>query len=147
MLLGATALPQPGEVAHRTNCLVDGGWVGVGGLVGTNLCDPGQWVGGRLFDLMAWDSRWAGWEGLPRKQWRLGLWGMQYMAVGTDAGPTTLAAGQIYDESSRPMLAACWASREVLKEIMLWADRGIASQTDPFRVPCIGGRLVHRGPG
>ena len=23
LLLGATALPQPGEVAHRTNCLVD----------------------------------------------------------------------------------------------------------------------------
>ena len=69
------------------------------------------------------------------------------MAVGTDAGPTTLAAGQIYDESSRPMLAACWAWGEVWEKIMLWADRGIASQTDPFRVPCIGGWFVDRGPG
>ena len=69
------------------------------------------------------------------------------MAVGTDAGPTAFAVGEIDDESSRPMLAACWAWRDVLEELMLWADRGIASQTDPFRVPCIGGWLVDRGPG
>ena len=56
------------------------------------------------------------------------------MAVGTDAGPTAFAAGEIDDESSRPMLAACWAWRDVLEELMLWAGRGIASQTDPFRV-------------
>jgi len=46
LLLGATAaLPQPGEVAHTPP--VDGGWVGVGGLVGTNLCGPGRTVGWR----------------------------------------------------------------------------------------------------
>ena len=118
------------------------------------------WCGGPCRYQSLW-SRAVGWraslrsDGLGGRVWKTCLgsngdwdcWAWQYMAVGTDAGPTTLAAGQIYDESSRPMLAACWAWREVLEKIMLWGDRGIASQTDPFRVPCIGGWLVDRGPG
>ena len=93
LLLGATVLPQPGEVAHRTNCLLDAGWVGVGGLVDTNLFGPGQWVGGRLFDLMAWDSRWAGWEDLPRKQWELGLLGMAVHGCGNGCRPNHARGG------------------------------------------------------
>ena len=105
LLLGATALPQPGEVAHRTNCLVDAGWVGVGGLVDTNLFGPGQWVGGRLFDLMAWDSRWAGLEDLPRKQWGLGLLGMAVHGCGNGCRPKPRSRR---GRSMTKVLGPCW---------------------------------------
>ena len=67
LLLGANALLRPGGAAHRTSCLVNGGWVGVAGLVDTNLCGPGRGFGGRLLDRMGWDGKWAGWGGLPRE--------------------------------------------------------------------------------
>ena len=148
LLLGANALLRPGGAAHRTSCLVDGGWVGVAGLVDTNLCGPGRWCGGGV--------SWTDWDGMGGGRdgeaclWSSGDWdwgARQNMAVCTDAGPTAFAAGQIYDEGSRPMLAAYGAWREVLEEIVLWVDRGVASQTGPFRVPCVTGLLVDRGPG
>ena len=109
--------------------------VPVGGVGGVSWTDWDGMGGGRDGEACLWSS--GDWD-----------WGArQNMAVCTDAGPTAFAAGQIYDEGSRPMLAAYGAWREVLEEIVLWVDRGVASQTDPFRVPCVTGLLVDRGPG
>ena len=72
LLLGATALPQPGEVAQPTVWwMLDGD---------TNLFGPGH-------------SRWAGLEDLPRKQWGLGLLGMAVHGCGNGCMPNHARGG------------------------------------------------------